>query len=524
MATSTTLGELPPELFLRWVLDYQQGVVFCDNADVLDKITDRLACADYKSLSLTSSQFRKFLVPTLFRTITVSIDSDRTEELSLLCDKYGRYVEQLCLQCHLHPNVQDIGDEEPSEQWHTAEDEDDITPGRLPQQFQSMLNGHGLPKMNSLQVTFLPAGQFEYDGNWDEDDQGLGSIFVHQDGETYGNVISREASFTWRATMNDVFASMAANTSIRALKLVDLLPRFCSTFWTKEWMEFLERLEDVQIELWGGDNGAGYDRFLPPIILRFADVLCRWHSNTTDGYGKFIADLGDRFFKNLKSVKRLEFVADKGNVVGCEGMRHGMLVCHFALQDGSTNLTSAPFPMRPDDLGDALESLILMNFYIDPALLAFLQARPQQLTSLHLINCAAAVPSGPSLSENGIPWSEFFAGFRNVEPALQELVVLNTVVPLSSDEQFNRYGPKEEPDEIKAVRERLRAEPHQRLFAYGYLDDKYGMVFANEEENLEYFEQGDDQREYDALMDLVAQNRASSGLPTEYAMPSKLFV
>ena len=176
------------------------------------------------------------------------------------CEKYGSYVQKVHFRCHLHPNEEtSLGDVEPTEKWHTEEDDDDDpTAEHLPQHFQDLLAGRALPNMQSLQITFLPEGQFTPEGDWDPNDHGNGWIEVHSDRESQDTVSELEANYTWRATINDVFASMSDNVSIRTLELCDLMPRLCSVWWSTKWRRFLNRLEDVKIELWG-EHGTEYE-------------------------------------------------------------------------------------------------------------------------------------------------------------------------------------------------------------------------------------------------------------------------
>lgn len=131
--------------------------------------------------------------------------------------------------------------------------DDDPTAEHLPQHFQDLLAGRALPNMQSLQITFLPEGQFRHDADWDWNDEAIGNVWVHSDPESQTAVSKMEAYYSWRATINDVFASMPDNMSVRTLELGDLIPKLCSVWWSTKWRRFLNRLEDVKIQLWGGN-------------------------------------------------------------------------------------------------------------------------------------------------------------------------------------------------------------------------------------------------------------------------------
>lgn len=110
---------------------------------------------------------------------------------------------------------------------------------------------------------------------------------------------------------------------------------------------------------------------------------------------------------------------------------------------------------------------------------------------------------------------------------MREFDVLNICMPLTTAEarsisvaEYDR-APGDEPDEVKAVRATLKAHGERRLFAYSGMDPDWGCTSADEETTVEMFVKGDDQREYDTLMGIVAANRASCGLPVEYLSPSE---
>lgn len=409
----------------------------------------------------------------------VNSDKSQVETLSDCCRKFGRYVEKLRFECCLHPNAEEVDsdDEDGEDSAAKATIED------LPRHLQNLLNGQLLPNMTTLEVLFLPENNFGYDEDWGPSGD-LGSIYIHDEGEDSDTIQEREGDYIWRSTVNQVFTSMAENQSITRLELLDLLPKACSVFEKELWSKFLGGLDELKIELWGGDNGAG------------------WHSNTTEGYLCFIADVGRLIFDNLASLKRLEFMSDAQNPAGCEGMRHSAL------------------PFRPDTMGN-LEELDLWNCFIDPKLLEFLKTKSGQLRKVRLFECFSAGEDF-GLAENGITWSKFFSAWCEANPVCEELVVYNSKVPLTSEEQFERGASKEEePDDVKAVREALRRDTRRKLFSYGYLDDKYGMVFCNEEANIERFEQGDDQKKYDTVMEIVAQNRKTKSLTPTWPEPSE---
>ena len=229
--------------------------------------------------------------------------------------------------------------------------------------------------------------------------------------------------------------------------------------------------------MWGGDNGAG------------------WHCNTLDGYLSFISSLNGYFFDHLSGLSRLRLAGAVEAPIGLQGMRHVEL------------------PLRVSVVPD-LKTLELENIFVGPELCQILSGHSKTLRQLVLKNCHASpnTLNMSSLAESGITWASFFKKVYQCQPVLDKVVVENDTIALTADEQFGNRGKEdEESEEIEAVRTQLKIGK-RRLFAYTYLDDKYGMVFACEEENVAAFQRGDDQREYDKLMQIVEENARQSSL------------
>lgn len=60
------------------------------------------------------------------------------------------------------------------------------------------------------------------------------------------------------------------------------------------------------------------------------------------------------------------------------------------------------------------------------------------------------------------------------------------------------------------MRRALEENPDRRLFAYGFLDDKYGMLFEDEDTNFSAFQEGKDQASFDTVMQTVRANAAAA--------------
>lgn len=177
-------------------------------------------------------------------------------------------------------------------------------------------------------------------------------------------------------------------------------------------------------------------------------------------------------------------------------------------------MRQCPIPFGRRQL-PALQHLELQDCFIDPGLMAFLNNHPGQLKSIHLNNCySAGDDQDMGTADLAIPWHEFFSRVRTSQPNLLDFAIEERrTPPLTHDEEFVQpedtpFVPSEdEPDDVKSVRRILSENSERRLFSYVCLDDKYGMVFAYHDVNVEAFLEGNDQREFDALMRSVEGNR-----------------
>jgi hypothetical protein len=69
---------------------------------------------------------------------------------------------------------------------------------------------------------------------------------------------------------------------------------------------------------------------------------------------------------------------------------------------------------------------------------------------------------------------------------------------------------KEESEDVKRAREMLNENQNMRVFAYAILDDKYGTLFEAEEQNVEEFLRGEDQKSYEKLTGIIEKNAAEA--------------
>ncbi|KAF2213843.1 hypothetical protein CERZMDRAFT_95873 [Cercospora zeae-maydis SCOH1-5] len=442
-------------------------------AELLIRITEYSTLNCCKSLSLANARLHKFLEPIVFTCLQVSNHVKDEDSLRAVLHKYGRCVAKLSFVLRLLPGTDDEGSDETD--GHSTREEDNAPrQDGLAPLIKDILSGQLCHNVCDINVTILAADNFDGD-DWGDDS---GNIYMHQDPESQAQVSEQEQSFTWRATMNEAYQALASRTGVKTLRLRAVVPRGCSVFYAPEWQQFLGNIHEFSVELWGGDNGAG------------------WHSNTQPGYADFIQKMNEFFFRHLQTAERVTFTADHQNPIGME-----------------PNFHHPPTPFQPKDM-PKLKHLTMENFFIDPALANFIRSHSQQLESLTLTECYGS----PDVSAaHPYTWEEFFKSIRDTNPTLTFLHVTNGRAPLTQAEEFHRaeaededaaFQPSEdEAAEIKHVRQRLREDPKLRVWPYVYLDDKYGMVFCDEEENVTAFAAGADQREFEALLRVVEDSK-----------------
>lgn len=438
-------------------------------AELIGRIRQVLPLRDRLNFSLTSSRYRRYLIPYLYSKIRITNLEEDEDLRANFISKYGQYTRELWFQCYLFPNADD------DSLLRVGDDSDDKAPEAekaknvIPEYVAKILRGDILPRITNITVEFKPEDDFGQEG-WADSE---GSIYMHDEAENDEEIPNIELRWSWRSLMARVWEHIAWNFKIKELGIVSLPPKNTSTWLMPHWKAFLGRLDSLSVELWGGDNGAG------------------WHSNTLYGYLSFLEHLDQFFFEHATSLRCLSIKADTGNPYG--GHDH-----------------SAPIALGKR-YSPKLEFLRLQNCILDANLVQFLSLNSKQLKKLHLIDCMS---TWGQYTPTEFSWEAFFHSLEGSQPILSELVVTNQRIPLTGDEEFSEtdtYNPPEiEEPQVKLARERLKVEPDARIFSYNRLDDKYGMVFCDEETNLERFESGEDLAEYHRLMEVVKSNAESA--------------
>lgn len=410
------------------------------------QIFDHLELIDQIHLSATCKACRTQLLPEIFKTIRFTNDEALSNSALAAVEAYGEYTTRIEFTCY-------------------ARSDDELTTPALPLAASKVLNGHLTRNLRTVQLEFDL--DFDDDEVWDDNPNTEScSIYLFEAVEDADYVREKEQSWQWRALMKETWQALAPNNYVRELIIDKFIPKWTSTFRTDEFRQFLSRLESASFNIFGMDNGAG------------------WQTNTTWGYIDFLSTLDTSFFHHMSGLKHLHIQAS--DPLGLQGFHH------------------IPLAFRPMDL-PVLESLKLEDCFIGPELVSFVQGHARVLRSLDVDGCFGG---GGDMAENPISWAKFFDEIYKAEPSLVELKASGLEVPLSSDEQRTYYDDEEI---VRDIYQKLRSNPKLKLFGYEYLDDKYGMVMESWEDNVEQFNSGNDQRAYDRLMGLIEVNAAQAG-------------
>lgn len=338
---------------------------------------------------------------------------------------------------------------------------DELTAPSLPLAASRVLEGHLTPNLRTVRIRF----DFDFDDGeeWDSRANG-GSIYLFEDVDDDDFVGEEEGIWKWRALMKETWEALAANGYVKELILDGFIPKWTSTFGTDKFRQFLSQLESATFNILGLDNGA-----------------C-WRTNTQYGYTEFLEGLDISFFHHMTTLKHLNIKA--GDPLGLEGTNY------------------IPLALKPEDL-PFLQSLKLENCFVGPELVSFIQGHAQVLRSLDVKECISA-GTGGGLADNSIYWAKFFNGIYETKPSLTEFIAGDDRALLTYDGEFDS-------ERVQGIRQKLKANPVLKLFGYANLSDKYGSLHNDATENADQFINGDDQRAYDRLMDLVRENVAQPG-------------
>ncbi len=187
--------------------------------ELFTKITEPLGRLDKLRLSSTVRSYRSLLAPEIFESIRVTNDDSLAASALYAAKHYGEYTRRL-------------------EVVFRATAYDSLTAPVLPHAAVELLQGKHMPNLCTVDVAF----DFDFDsGSWDSHLEH--SIYVFEANESREYVKSQEGQRAWRALMNDTWAALAMNHSVKDLRIRKFLPKWTTAFETAEFCEFLGRLE-----------------------------------------------------------------------------------------------------------------------------------------------------------------------------------------------------------------------------------------------------------------------------------------
>ncbi|MCJ1270945.1 hypothetical protein MMC22_010844 [Lobaria immixta] len=392
--------------------------------------------------SCTCSYFRNLLAPDIFKATMLVNDEESGSSLNALAKSPNNVHVK-----ELHFIGSALGDA------HSEEAEFSDTEGILPPSVDALLSD--LQRFPSLERVSI---KFDYTIESPEFAEGLDLL---KEVETQEKVLEAEALEAWRALMSRTYFALARNQSPRFKHLeIRQLWKNVSTFSHAAFHDFLGHFEQFTLSIHGEDNGAG------------------WKSNVTEEYPALMGKLDEYFFNHLANVTKLYIRAPEEGPLGLEGMNH------------------APLRLKAEQM-PLLTTLRLDWIFASPELIDFLVGHKDTLEELTLRDCYAS-PEGPA--ENGIYWSQLFSALFSARPAqLRHFEVVITENYLPGQRNYGTEGDSQK-DAI------LQQDPGRITFPYAFLDDKYGMCFYDEDESLESFLRGEDQRSWARLIELVEGN------------------
>ena len=454
---SSAFERLPLELHRAIISEYEAAV---------DE--DNEAFYDW---SLTCSFFRELLSPIVF----AHIGWQRSDCSVLRCNALAgtpmaAYVKRIDIWFwHLHEHDGDCDDED----CEYSGDYRILPPGVE----EALTNMSLLPNLEALHIFF------EVPFDWTE------LFYSEMDKEpmTSKDVIDAERTQDWRAMMADVYEHIAiyAGDSVKELTINNFVMTEISTFSTPVWHRFLKQLRKFEMNIPGGDNGAGWD-------------LAAW-----DKYPPLTAKFDQFFFDHLVNVENFTLHPHETGALGA----------------------LAPLVLRPEHL-PRVRHIDLCNVFISKDFVDLLQRRAPCLETVILRDvmangiCHGDWPIHPTWSGD-VTWAHLFTSLADANPRnLTTFDVQPSRWPDGWEKVFD--GCEGEEDHAR-MKDFLEHHPDRMVFYYGTHHDKYAFRLDAETEssmaaNIDqddgrgtayHFYLGEDQLAYNRLMAMVETNRST---------------
>jgi hypothetical protein len=374
--------------------------------------------------------------------------------LTLLRSAYAQHVRNMhyigIMAMPEHPDVRENPIIEPS-------------PDHFPESVKQVLSSlTKLPNLEQVTVEFACAKTADED-----EDQYQLSYDIFEELETYEEVLESEKTLAFRSLMERSYRALSCNppSSIKHLELKNVVAKKCSAWHLAEFQAMLQGLSSFTISLRGGDNGAG------------------WQINMVQGYLAFVSELHVYFFRHLSNVKHFSFAATGDGPPGIEG-----------------GINNAALPLKAQHMPQ-LQSLLLEYVFISKDLSTFITGHSNTLESIRLNHCYSGWDE-----EDAICWGDFFLSITSKN--IRSLRDFN--VATSDLEQLHPTNKNDYDYDLEVRAKTLREQfPERRMLDYKRLDDKYGMVFDNEDMAFERFETGSDHTGWEQLCKTIKENIGS---------------
>jgi hypothetical protein len=428
---------------------------------------------DIANLSSCCQILRKLAAPTLYRCVRLRNDSESGESLKAVgnCQWAAGFVRELNFE----------GNTTIEDEW---EEPMPLSEEDFPSSVEEVLSHlERFPKLEVLTV------QFKLGETEEEDEEGartgFNTWFTGVDPFRNSEQLKRmEEKTEWRDLMARTYNAISGGerpSSLKTLELRNLLPSGVSSFLTENWQAFLGTLKTIRISLHSGDNGD-----------------CS-KLNTAYGYIEFIEGF-DVFLSHLANITEFRFAATRSGLPGLPGQNH------------------AAIPLDAEHM-PLLQVLELQLCFISERTAHFITSHITTLERISLEDCYSAATD--DLADEHTTWAAFLTIIADsletvqVSP-LKEFFISPRILGGSIREPGHLYDDLEsvpiegEDEKIKLARQLSETDPSRRPFDYARVDDKYGMLFEDEEQNLTAFLEGQDQAAYDRLMAIVG--RQSGGI------------
>lgn len=421
------------------------------------------------NLSSTCSFYRTILAPSLFGSITLHNTEQSGASIAAVAKrdlshhvKVLHYIgsapgtaEEDLQEENVHKALEEGFHVEEMLDEDTSKDFTNLLPSIV---YSTLANLQCFPNLQSLIVEF----DFDFDDidKWDHIEE------LFWCAESPEEVDFLETQEAWRAIMAKSWTAISKNTKphFRSLEMRQMMPKIVSTYQSEEFHTLLNVMEHFSISM-----------------LHLEDYASVLHL----GIATFHASLAELAYDHLKNIREFELSSANESVIGLTDCFHNL----------ELPLTSHHMPL--------IKTISLDRISVCTDLADFLISR---LGTLHTITLRNCIGSGEQIRE--FSWCLLFQKLANASPRhLRRLTIEPKDICIASEHDTPAHALEIE-DEVLAIEYILDAEPGRRVFSYRYIDDGHGWPCDNLESTREAFLRGDDQREYDRLMQIVETNAA----------------